>query len=112
VLFGRGSVLRTYAWLRVGVFGLTLAVAGCCHRGRHGHAHREGPRADLLFGPGGETTLAVNDRTPWPETFVNNHPFEDITYREVIMNYQGRWGFDDDRPYRRFESVREGTIRR
>lgn len=100
------------AWLRVGVLGIILTATGGCHGRPRRHAGAPPPRANLLFDAASDTTLAVNDRAPWPETFVNDHPFEDITYREVIMNYQGRFGFDDDRPYRRFESIREGRIRR
>lgn len=56
--------------------------------------------------------MAVNDRGDWPGTVAYSHPFEDITYREVIMNHQGRFGSEDDRPYRRFESIRQGRVRR
>ena len=104
--------MTTRAWLRVGVLGLAFWLGGCCHREHRRVDRRCGPGAGLLFDPAGDSALAINDRADWPGTVAYDHPFEDIAYREVIMDQQGRFGFEDDRPYRRFESVRQGRVRR
>ena len=69
-------------------------------------------RADLLFDAFPTLEASENARSDWPQTVANDHPFEDIRYREVLINQQGRFGTEEDRPYRRFESVREGRIHR
>lgn len=104
--------MSTRAWLRVGVWGLAFLLEGCGHGGYRRVERSVGPGADLLFDASGDSAVVVNERADWPGTVAYDHPFEDITYREVVMNHQGRSGSDDDRPYRRFESVRQGRVRR
>lgn len=108
----RGNEVVIRHWIRIGILLAAVWVGGCCHPPRTHRVCAGRPRADLLFDAQADFTDAVTARSDWPETFVHNHPFEDITYREVITNHQGRYGEQDDRPYRRFESVRQGRVRR
>lgn len=51
-------------------------------------------------------------RTDWPATTGLDHQREEISYRETIMDRQGRSWFDDGFTYRRFDSTRTGRTTR
>ena len=67
------------------------------------------PDTHLIFNPGwtGIPTLAV-PRSSWPSTTTYQTSGEDLTYRETTIDIQGQFGFNSDRTYRRFYSVRRG----
>ena len=87
---------------------------GCCHPRPVEQASWDAtPGAHLVFNPA-ETGWLVADtaRADWPITVVYQDPGETIAYRETILDRQGWYGWDHDRPYRRFDSVRVGHTRR
>ncbi|MFH1110838.1 MAG: hypothetical protein V1790_16820 [Planctomycetota bacterium] len=51
-------------------------------------------------------------RTDWPATAGLDSQREEITYRETIIDRQGRSWFDEDFTYRRFDSTRTGRTTR
>ncbi len=52
-------------------------------------------------------------RTDWPSTIAYSDFGEEITYRETIIDWQGRFGGTRDQLYyRRFDSIRTGRARR
>jgi hypothetical protein len=67
----------------------------------------------LIFNPE-RTGVPPRDmtRADWPATPAYAHGAEQVEYRETIIDRQGRFGADQDRLYRRFESVRTGWSRR
>lgn len=67
--------------------------------------------AHLIFNPTitGYTPLG-GPRSDWPQTIVSENPDEQLYYREIIHDYQGRGGFSSsgDQYNRRFSSERTG----
>jgi hypothetical protein len=51
-------------------------------------------------------------RADWPSTAGLDRQREEISYRETIMDRQGRSWFDEDFTYRRFDSTRTGRTTR
>lgn len=51
-------------------------------------------------------------RIVWPMTTAYNETGESTEYRETIIDRQGRFGFDRDQHYRRFDSIRTGRTYR
>ena len=75
------------------------------------------PRAEthLLFNPKGtidSSFEAVVVRADWPATAGLDRPREEISYRETIMDRQGRSWLDEGFTYRRFDSTRTGRTTR
>jgi len=68
---------------------------------------------NLLFGPA-EPGLPTYDtpRGHWPATAAYRPDQESVTFRETIIDRQGRHFGQRDDYYRRFDSVREGRTRR
>lgn len=92
---------------------IAAALPGCCEV-RQRHACRGAAiEPNLVFNPPGMEVFAADQpRTPWPSAFAYDDPGETIAYRETIMDRQGWFGAENDRPYRRFDSVRIGYVRR
>jgi hypothetical protein len=92
---------------------VAAALPGCCDLQQR---HEWQPRAvesHLVFGPLSTDPAPENVlRVEWPSTTAYADPAETIAYREVVMDRQGWFGAENDRPYRRFDSVRTGRTRR
>ena len=68
----------------------------------------------LIFNPECTGTTPVwLDRGDWPSTIVPSNPGEELTYRETIIDWQGRSrGWQDQDYRRRFTSIRTSRPRR
>ena len=97
----------------VAFVGVLLVVAvGCANRSR---GPQEAPqfKSDLLFGPAWAGYASRDTpRSAWPSTRAYDSDEETVSFRETIIDRQGRFLFGRDDYYRRFDSVREGRIRR
>ena len=51
-------------------------------------------------------------RSDWPVAASFEHQREEFSYRETIIDRQGRFGTGQDYSYRRFDSTRTGSTRR
>ncbi len=68
---------------------------------------------NLLFGPAWSGMGTYDTpRGQWPATAAYQSNQESVTFRETIIDRQGRHFSERDDYYRRFDSVREGRIRR
>jgi hypothetical protein len=92
---------------------LATVLPGCCDSQPVRASWTTPPDAPLVFNPD-EGGLFADDvpRADWPVTVVYQDPAETIAYRETVTDRQGWYGWDHDRPYRRFDSVRIGHTRR
>ena len=67
----------------------------------------------LLFNPEWmDLPVGYVARSDWPSTVAFSTISEAVEYRETIIDWQGRFGADSDRLYRRFGSVRTGRALR
>ena len=98
-------------WPQIALILALLAtfIPGCCRTHREVNAPQPNQGKNLVFAPE-EPPMPADGlaRGEWPITAVYAHPAEAIFYREIVMDRQGAWGSDHDRPYRRFDSVRFG----
>ena len=68
---------------------------------------------NLLFNPECTTDSSADvARADWPATTAFDHQREEFSYRETIIDRQGRFGANQDYAYRRFDSTRTGRTRR
>ena len=95
-------------------FAVLMPVCGCVGALRPTPPLRN-TASRLIFNPvcslysGLDTAVA---RADWPATAGLDHQREEISYRETIMDRQGRSWFDEDFTYRRFDSTRTGRTTR
>jgi hypothetical protein len=95
-------------------FAALMPVYGCA-----GALHHTPPlhntASHLIFNPHGslysEFDTAVA-RTDWPATAGLDPEREELSYRETIIDRQGRSWLDADFTYRRFDSTRTGRTTR
>jgi hypothetical protein len=103
-------VMRSFLATGVAV----LVQVGCAtDSGRSRWLVGTGDGSSMIFNPESTGLLPEDfDRSDWPVAVVSAHQTEEITYREVIHDRQGRFRSDGDYLNRRFESVRTGWTRR
>lgn len=95
-------------------FAVLMPVYGCAGSLRPTPPLRY-TASHLIFNPvcslysGSDTAVARSD---WPSTAGLDHQREEISYRETIIDRQGRSWFDEDFTYRRFDSTRTGRTTR
>lgn len=96
------------------VFAVLMPVYGCA-RSLRPTPPLCNTASRLIFNPtcrfysGLDTPVA---RADWPATAGLDHQREEISYRETIIDRQGRSWFDEDLTYRRFDSTRTGRTTR
>jgi hypothetical protein len=106
-------VYRT-AKVAAAAFAVLMPVYGCAGSLRPTPPLRN-TASHLIFNPvcslysGLDTAVA---RADWPATAGLDHQREEISYRETIIDRQGRSWFDQDFTYRRFDSTRTGRTTR
>lgn len=100
--------------------GLLLFPIGCANPDRYGESWTVGvisamPPTNLIFNPESTRVAYGLAREPssWPSTAVYTDPGDQITYRESVLDFQGRSTAARGQDYyRRFSSVRTGRGRR
>jgi len=106
-------VYRT-AKVAAAAFAVLMPVYGCAGSLRPTPSLRN-TASHLIFNSacssysGLDTAVA---RADWPATTGLDHQREEISYRETIIDRQGRSWFDEDLTYRRFDSTRTGRTTR
>lgn len=84
---------------------------GCCAEAQK-PPRIEYSAKNLLFNPKCNMPAQDTIRADWPVTSTFEHQREQFTYRETIIDRQGRHGSNQDYFLRRFDSVRTGTTSR
>ena len=103
---------RTILTLTLALMMLTVCGTGCATKAGTTVAVAR-PGHNLLFGPSWSGLRTFDTpRGQWPATAAYDMSEESVTFRETIIDRQGRHFSERDDYYRRFESVREGKGRR